>query len=111
MMELTVNELIFIDSFSTRAVTNCGYCACGKTYYNDLWLREIDDDEIAKLEKSEQAELTEYLIRYIEFNGSEYVDVCVCWREKAKNIMDFIHSHTNKIAKYVNAQKNAFDDS
>ena len=95
----------FEEAFSPPFSGCSGTCDCGRLFYDSLNHWDFDEGEFEEMEKSGKATALMHAVRFVEFGGRQYVDVCGCWKDEARKIINFIDSHATEIAKYLNAER------
>ena len=95
----------FTTAFHTGTAGAVRTCQCGITYYNSDSMWDFAEGEIQELEKDPKAISLDYSVETVSFEGKEYVLSCDCWHERAEQIMIFIDSHMQGIAKYFKQEK------
>lgn len=81
-------------------------CNCGKEYFdNSNGHYDWEDGELEALLASKTSVALDYSVGDIDFEGTQYVDACPCWHERAEQIMSFIDNHAFKISEYLTLEK------
>ena len=80
----------FKEAFSGKSSSMWVHCECG--------------EEFGSQENSENM-LTSNWYGLIEFEGCQYVEECVCWKERARKIAEWIDGHKHEIADYLRLEK------
>jgi hypothetical protein len=79
-------------------------CVCGREFYNPGGGWDWSEGELEAL-AAQKATASEYAIGYVTFEGKTYVDHCDCWHERAKRIGNFVLDHREKIAEFLNKDR------
>jgi len=87
---------MFENNFATGFGSTQMYCNCGVIYCTRD--RESDIDDF----KNDAIHWVDFSSRQISFEGRDYSDLCNCWHERAVKIHDFLISHHESVANYLN---------
>jgi len=90
---------------STCTVSYRGQCACGKTFYDSCGHWDWQDGELEALIEDDNSHDLWSGVRFIEFEGKQYVSACDCWHKRALVIIGFVDSHCREIACYLMAER------
>lgn len=96
----------FEQAFRSRVHGCVRDCACGRIYYNPderSWTWE--DGELDRLRKNPNATASVYAVGTVEFEGRIYADACDCWKERAARIVEWLRTHDDQIAEFLNLEK------
>ena len=93
------------DACSTRTASYRGECACGKTFYDSCGHWDWEEGELEALIEDDNACDLWSGVRFIEFEGKQYVSACSCWHKRALVIIGFVDSHCREIACYLMAER------
>ncbi len=80
----------FRSAFSGKSSSMWVHCECG--------------EEFGSQENSEDMLISNWY-GLLEFEGSQYVEECTCWRDRARQLTEWIDRHKHEIADYLRLEK------
>lgn len=80
----------FKEAFGAPIESMYTFCECG--------------EQFGSKENAEDALISTWY-GIIEIEGKQYVEECTCWRERARQIADWLDHHKHAIAKYLQIEK------
>ena len=97
-------------AFDSHRGRNTMQCKCGKKFYNSDGGWDFEDGELEALRKDPNAVDLDCSVSILEFEGSQYVMDCECWKKRAEKIMQFLDFHKHQIAQYFRLEKLRFQN-
>ena len=98
-----------MDSFERAFRTNSSgcvrICLCGREFYDTANDYDWDKGELECLEKDPNATGVPYGVEEVRFENRTYVVDCDCWHRRAKQIIGWMESHAEQIARYLTLEK------
>jgi hypothetical protein len=95
----------FIQAFSSHTGGCRRTCHCGKEFWDNTNGYDWEPGEVEALEKDPAARALAYSVSTISLEGREYVMDCICFHERAEQVMRFIDGHAQAIAEYLTLEK------
>ena len=93
----------FEKAFSTCTAGFTRECNCGKMFYDTHNHWDTTPEEFESLEKTACPLM--HSVETIWLEGREYVMDCDCWKERGKQIMDWLDTHRDQITAYLNGER------